>query len=95
MARYIISPTESDSITGFYDDDPSEDIQVNHFCSSGDALKLFLEAAEEGRLDVETLTEEMDNYNSNIIGLDIISDDGKPIISYTLTIKATPTNYEN
>ena len=94
MARYIISPTESDSINGFYDNDPADDIKVNHFCSAGDALKLFLEAAEESRLDIETLASEMDNYSNNIVGVDITTDDGKPIISYTLTIKATPITYE-
>ena len=95
MAEYVITVgnEEEDSIIGNYDSDPEPNDRKEDFCSAGDALKLILDNIENYQINIDDLAEEMDSYNSNIIGVDIIDEEEQPIISYTFTVKATKHFY--
>lgn len=85
---YIISTTQETYID-FYSDLSTEE-QV----TAGDALELFFNAVKEGNINLDLLVEEQDNYNCNIIGVDIINkEDDIPIVSYTFQIKSVKTIY--
>ena len=94
MAEYILTSTDSSIIDFYCDDEELADTKPEQFFTAGDALLLLLDNIKEERLSVDELAAEQDNYNSNIIGIDIIDNDETSIIGYTFTIKAIKHSYD-
>ena len=100
MYEYIITAglEDEESVIDFYADDsdfnPKKD-KATEFCTKGDAMLLICKAIADGKLNIEQLASEHDEFGSNIIGFDLIDLHEQPIISYTFNLKSHQHRYDN